>query len=157
MGFVWVNAFSFFHCVASPFHSFVTTHTDTMQPASHSWSRIRTASMHLYRNVGPTPRNLLCYTENAAPTRHRPERQHNARANRRKQCSPNETKPYSKPTLPRKRQTTPTNGHTPRRWKPTLVTLVTVWYMLMGNEYGFKYLQQSIVSRLVDIGSSWLF
>ena len=25
MGFVWVNAFSFFHCVASPFHSFVTT------------------------------------------------------------------------------------------------------------------------------------
>ena len=56
-----------------------------------------------------------CYTEKASPTRHRPERQHNARANRRKQCSPNETKPYSKPTLPRKRQTTPTNGHTPRR------------------------------------------
>ena len=25
MGFVWVNACSFFHCVASPFHSFVTT------------------------------------------------------------------------------------------------------------------------------------
>ena len=49
---------------------------------------------------------LLCYTEKASPTRHRPERQHNARANRRKQCSPNETKPYSKPTLPRKRQTT---------------------------------------------------
>ena len=61
----------------------------------------------------------VCYTEKASPTRHRPERQHNARANRRKQCSPNETKPYSKPTLPRKRQTTPTNGHTPRRWKPT--------------------------------------
>ena len=51
-----------------------------------------------------------CYTEKASPTRHRPERQHNARANRSKQCSPNETKPYSKPTLPRKRQTTPTNG-----------------------------------------------
>ena len=60
-----------------------------------------------------------CYTEKASPTRHRPERQHNARANRRKQCSPNETKSYSKPTLPRKRQTTPTNGHTPRCWKPT--------------------------------------
>ena len=60
-----------------------------------------------------------CYTEKASPTRHRPERQHNARSNRRKQCSPNETKPYSKPTLPRKRQTTPTNGHTPRRLKPT--------------------------------------
>ena len=55
----------------------------------------------------------------ASPTRHRPERQHNARSNRRKQCSPNETKPYSKPTPPRKRQTTPTNGHTPRRLKPT--------------------------------------
>ena len=61
----------------------------------------------------------LCYTEKASPTRHRPERQHNARSNRRKQCSPNETKPYSKPTLPRKRQTTPTNGDTPRRLKPT--------------------------------------
>ena len=32
---------------------------------------------------------------------------------------PQRTKPYSKPTLPRERQTTPTNGHTPRRWKPT--------------------------------------
>ena len=40
----------------------------------------------------------MCYTEKASPTRHRPERQDNARANRRKQCSPNETKPYSKPT-----------------------------------------------------------
>ena len=56
-----------------------------------------------------------CYTEKASPTRHRPDRQHNPRSNRRKQCSPNETKPYSKPTPPRKRQTTPTNGHTPRR------------------------------------------
>ena len=36
----------------------------------------------------------MCYTEKALPTRHRPERQHNARSNRRKQCSPNETKPY---------------------------------------------------------------
>ena len=78
-----------------------------------------------------------CYTEKAAPTRHRPERQHNARPNRRKQCSPNETKPYSKPTLPRKRQTTPTNGHTPRRWKPTHTRLTytrmrpeTVWSFL---------------------------
>ena len=62
---------------------------------------------------------IMCYTKKASPTRHRPERQHNARSNRRKQCSPNETKPYFKPTLPRKRQTTPTNGHTPRRWKPT--------------------------------------
>ena len=57
----------------------------------------------------------LCYTEKATPARHRPERQHNARSNRRKQRSPNETKPYANPTPPRKRQTTPTNGHTPRR------------------------------------------
>ena len=34
-------------------------------------------------------------------------------------AGPNETKPYSKPTLPRKWQTTPRNGHTPRRLKPT--------------------------------------
>ena len=32
-----------------------------------------------------------CYTEKATPARHRPERQHNARSNRRKQRSPNET------------------------------------------------------------------
>ena len=25
MGFLWVNGFSFFHCVACPFYSFVTT------------------------------------------------------------------------------------------------------------------------------------
>ena len=39
--------------------------------------------------------------------------------NRRKQCSPSETKSYSNPTPPRKRQNTPTNGHTPYRMKPT--------------------------------------
>ena len=61
----------------------------------------------------------VCYTEKATPARHRPERQHDARSNRRKQCSPNETKPYSNPTPPHKRQNTPTNGHTPRRMKPT--------------------------------------
>ena len=61
----------------------------------------------------------VCRAEKATPTRHRPERQHNTRSNRRKQCSPNETKPYSKPTPPCKRQSTPTNGHTPRRMKPT--------------------------------------
>ena len=32
----------------------------------------------------------VCYTEKATPARHRPERQHNARSNRRKQCSLNE-------------------------------------------------------------------
>ena len=30
-GFLWVNGFSFFHCVASPFHSFVTTETSFIQ------------------------------------------------------------------------------------------------------------------------------
>ena len=42
----------------------------------------------------------MCYTEKATPARHRPERQHNARSNLRKQCSPKETKPYSNPTSP---------------------------------------------------------
>ena len=57
---------------------------------------------------------LECYTEKATPARQRPERQYNACANRRKQCSPNETKSYSNPTTPRQRQNNPTNGHTPR-------------------------------------------
>ena len=39
----------------------------------------------------------MCYTEKATPARHRPERQYNACPNRRKQCSTNETKTYSKP------------------------------------------------------------
>ena len=61
----------------------------------------------------------MCYTEKATPAKHRPERQYNACANRGKQCSPNETKSYSNPTPPRKRQNNPTNSHTPRRMKPT--------------------------------------
>ena len=36
----------------------------------------------------------VCYTEKASPTRHRPEHQHNARSNRRKQCSPNLSRVY---------------------------------------------------------------
>ena len=32
MGFLWVNGFSFFHCVASPFHSFVTTLGNAADP-----------------------------------------------------------------------------------------------------------------------------
>ena len=62
---------------------------------------------------------LLCYSEKATPARYRPERQHNACANRRKQCSPEETKSYSNPTPQRKIQNNPTNSHTPRRMKPT--------------------------------------
>ena len=46
----------------------------------------------------------MCYTEKATPARHRPGQQYNAVPNRRKQCSPNETKSYSNPTPPRKRQ-----------------------------------------------------
>ena len=41
---------------------------------------------------------LQCYTEKAREARHRLERQYNARANRKKQCRPNETKPYSNAT-----------------------------------------------------------
>ena len=59
----------------------------------------------------------LCHTEKATPARHRPERQYSACANRRKQCSPNETKSLSNPTPPRKIQNDPTNGHTPRGWQ----------------------------------------
>ena len=52
--------------------------------------------------------DVLCYTEKATEARHRLERQHNACANRKKQCRPNETKPYSNATHPRKRQKDPT-------------------------------------------------
>ena len=88
--------------------------------ACRNWVVIRllTGCMRPRLCVHPSVREM-CYTEKATPARHRPERQHNALSNRRKQCNPNETKPYTKPTLPRKRQTTPTNGHTPRRLKPT--------------------------------------
>ena len=59
-----------------------------------------------------------CYTEKASPTRHRPEHQHNARSNRRKQCSPNETQPNSN-IHPRKIHNYPTHSHTPSRIKST--------------------------------------
>ena len=58
---------------------------------------------------------VWCYTEKATEVRHRLERQHNACANRKKQCRPNETKPHSNATHPRKRKNNPTNGHTPSR------------------------------------------
>ena len=99
-----------------PTHCHRHTPTDVQAKLSaqaFSLGSIRTAgtgSAHVARSLERDRQVLfmvsasMCYTETAAPTRHRPERQHNARANRRKQCSPNETKPYSKPTLPRKRQ-----------------------------------------------------
>ena len=59
--------------------------------------------------------NIECYTEKATEARHGLERQYNACANRKKQCRPNETKPYSNATHPRKRQNDPTNVHTPSR------------------------------------------
>ena len=61
-----------------------------------------------HSTVVPQPPTVTCYAEKATPARHRPERQHNARSNRRKQCSPNETIPYPNPKPPRKRQTTVT-------------------------------------------------
>ena len=36
MGFVWVTAFSFFRCVASPFHSFVTTYQQALLTYEHT-------------------------------------------------------------------------------------------------------------------------
>ena len=35
---------------------------------------------------------IVCYTDKAREARQRLERQHNTRANRKKQCRPNETK-----------------------------------------------------------------
>ena len=62
-----------------------------------------------------------CYTEKfkATDARHRLKRHYNACANRKKQCRPNETKPYSYATHPRKRKNNPRNGHTPSRIEST--------------------------------------
>ena len=43
---------------------------------------------------------MMCYTENAREARQRPERQYSTHANRKKQCRPNETKPYSNAAHP---------------------------------------------------------
>ena len=40
MGFLWVNGFSFFHCVASPFHSLVTTIVDGERAGSRDVSDV---------------------------------------------------------------------------------------------------------------------
>ena len=87
MGFLRVRAASFLHAVACPFHSFVTC-------------SLTSESSQGCRRTAGIPVLLGCYTEKATPARHGPERQHNARSNRRKQRSPNETKPYSNPTPP---------------------------------------------------------
>ena len=58
----------------------------------------------------------MCYTEKAIEARHRLERQYKTCANCKKQCRPNETKPYSNAF---KRQNNPTNGHTPSCIKST--------------------------------------
>ena len=41
MGFLWLTGFSFFHCVASPFHSFVTTQKPPQHTAQITCSRHR--------------------------------------------------------------------------------------------------------------------
>ena len=47
MGFLWVDGFSFFHCVASPFHSFVTTLSDC-----HNCNYIKRLPPSAKRQVG---------------------------------------------------------------------------------------------------------
>ena len=54
--------------------------------------------------VEGTADDVVCYTKKATEARHRLERQYNACANLKKQCRPNETKPYFNTTHPRKRQ-----------------------------------------------------
>ena len=50
------------------------------------------------------------YTEKATEARHSPERKYNACDNHTKHCRPNETKPNSNATHPRKRHSNPTNS-----------------------------------------------
>ena len=58
----------------------------------------------------------LCYTEKASPTRHRPERQHNARANRRK---PQRNQTILQADTPAQKANYSYKRSHPRRWKPT--------------------------------------
>ena len=81
MGFVWVNASSFFHCVASPFHSFVTTthrhywratrSPSIVAPNAHMSKHIKTSELSLSEcqplacswsrgMTRPLPRCFLC-------------------------------------------------------------------------------------------------
>ena len=61
----------------------------------------------------------LCYTEKATEARHRPDRQYTACDKHKKQCRPNEPKPNSNATHPRKRRNNPTSSYTPSRIKST--------------------------------------
>ena len=61
--------------------------------------------IHTTRRGGNVQNRSRCYTEKAREARQRRERQYNTRANRKKQCRPNETKPYCNATHPHERQT----------------------------------------------------
>ena len=56
---VWVNAFSFFHCVASPFHSFVTTQVVHRNMTAHQ-TRADIACIPASRS-GPQPEDTTLY------------------------------------------------------------------------------------------------
>ena len=86
------------------------SHVDTVEERT---------SMHSHRPHAPSQPALFSHTHSVTRRKHhRPGIAPNANKTHvptaGSSAGPNETKPYSKPTLPRKRQTTPTNGHTPR-------------------------------------------
>ena len=70
MGFVWVNGFSFFHCLASPFHSFVTTSMHSHRPKATS-RPAAAAGWCICNAGGPSPMRSGVATAmlNLAPTR----------------------------------------------------------------------------------------
>ena len=99
-----------------------------------------------------------CYTEKATEARHRLERQYHACANRKKQCRPTETKPYSNATHLRKRQNNPTHGQTPSRIKSTHTRLTYTGTRLQVCGHGVTIAQpcfRKIASLCFSLNLSW--
>ena len=71
--------------------------------AHHAWAMGRVLVVVYDTHAPGAVMICMWHTEKATDARHRLERQHNACAIRKKQCRPNETKPYSNATHPRKR------------------------------------------------------
>ena len=60
MGVLWVNGFSFFHCVASPFHSFVTTVYPDKSNALSGWTYEHVRAAGLYdKRTGEAMRGFV--------------------------------------------------------------------------------------------------
>ena len=68
MGFLWVNGFSFFHCVASPFHSFVPVLSTVNLVMQRLRDHTPQTPVQVNQNLSLLLRGLA-HTEDPAPER----------------------------------------------------------------------------------------